>query len=296
MPELAESQFELGGIVFGRGCPVEVIRPDWGSPDITDNDQPLPSRDGVVFGRDTHGSTTLSFDVMTNGATAEDGLAAWNALASVWTDPARRLRPRAVSTLRLRSWGGQERTVYGRPRGWEPASTDDIRVGLTTHMAEFVMADSSYYGSEFDRVLTMDPAPATGFTFPITFPLQLGPVSTTDSHTLTNPGDRSAWPVITIAGPIVNPAVTILSTGVRFAVTTTLTHTQTLTIDPRPWVQEVRRSDGAHLRGAASPIPMEQLRLPPGPTVIQFTGQDPTGQSSCRVSWRPAYSTPGGAS
>lgn len=296
MPELEESQFEFSGVVFGRGCPVEVIEPDWGSAEITAGDQTRYATDGVIYGRDTHGDMTLVFELMTNGQDAAGGLAAWNALASAWTDPRWRLQPRRVAPLHLRSWGGQEMTVYGRPRKWEAASTADIRVGLTKHVAEFSVNDSTFYSPEQERVLRMDPAPAGGFTFPITFPLQLGPVSSTDSHTLTNPGDRASWPVIEIAGPITTPAITVLSTGVRFQVTTTLTHTQTLTIDPRPWAQEVRRSDGAHLRGQASPIPMDQLRLPPGATVMQFTGQDPTGSSSCRVTWRGAYSTPGGVS
>lgn len=241
---LEEGQFEFGGVVFGQGCPVEVVDPDWSGPEITTADTALPGRDGTVFGRDTHGGTIIGFDLMANGDTAADGLAAWTALASAWTNPVWREQPRSVAPLRMRVWGGAARTVFGRPRAWDPATTKDIRSGITKHLADFATADGTFYGPEQSRTLHLAPDFSGGFELPLELPLQLDPVTTSDSHTITNTGDRSAWPVVTFAGPITNPTLTLLSTGARFRVLTSISHTQTLTIDPRPWAQTVLRSDG----------------------------------------------------
>lgn len=294
---MLESQFEFGGIVFGRDCPIEVTDIDWGSPDLIEADVESQTRDGLVFGRDTAGGSTLTLELLTNGQAADEALSAWSALSSVWNDPKWRRTPRAVAPLRLRSWGGPARVVYGRPREWKPANTQDILSGITAHAAEFRTVDGVYYDDvEQQRDLSMVVDLDGGVTYPITYPARYGPVSTTNSHALAVGGDRATWPVITIAGPITNPSVAFLSTGVRMRVTTTLTHTQTLTIDPRPWAQAIRRSDGANLRGAASPIPMSALALPAQTsTVVQFTGQDPTGTSTCTLRWRDAYTTPGGS-
>jgi hypothetical protein len=293
---LEQSQFELAGApVFGRGCPIEVTDVDWGAPEATTADVTLPGRDGTVFGRDTHAGVALVFTLVTNEATPEGALGAWSALASAWSNPALREDPRTVTALRLRSWGGPTRVVYGRPRAWDPANTQHIRSGVTSHTAEFVTSDSTYYSdTEQSRTLTLAPDLSGGFTVPMVVPLHLGPTTTSDSHLLPVGGDRTVWPVITITGPVANPAITWLSTGVRFAVQTVLAYDQALTIDTRPWAQTVLRSDGASLRGACSPVPMRRLGLPPGGTTVQFTGQDPTGASSATIRWRDAYSTPGG--
>lgn len=294
---LAESQFQLGEVVFGRGCPIEVIDVDWGSPDLEASDVESETRDGVVFGRDTTGGSTLVLELMTNGQHASEALSAWSALSSAWNDPTWRRTPRAVTPLRLRSWGGPPRVVYGRPRAWKPANTQAILSGVTAHAAEFRTADAVFYDDvEQERVLSMVVDLGGGVTYPIVYPARYAPVSTANSHALAVGGDRATWPVITIAGPITNPSIAFLSTGVRMRVVTTLSHTQTLVIDPRPWAQTVRRSDGANLRGAASPVPMSALALPSGAgTVVQFTGQDPTGTATCTIRWRDAYTTPGGA-
>lgn len=293
---LEQSQFEFAGVVFGRSCPIEVTDIEWGAPEIAAADVESETRDGIVFGRDTVGGSTLTLELLTNGQAADEALAAWAALSAVWNAPTWRRTPRAVAPLRLRSWGGPARVVYGRPREWKPANTQAILSGVTAHAAEFRSIDGAYYDDvESERILSMAPDLSGGVTYPITYPAQYGPVSTVDSNTLPVGGDRATWPVITVAGPIVNPTVTFLGTGVRMRVTTTLTHTQTLTIDPRPWAQTIRRSDGANLRGSASPIPMTALALPAqSAPVVQFTGQDPTGDSRCTIRWRDAYTTPGG--
>lgn len=131
----------------------------------------------------------------------------------------------------------------------------------------------------------------SGFTFPLTFALQLTGTSKRASGVL-NSGDLETWPVITFNGPVTNPSVAYVGTALKLSVNTTLAVGQSLTIDTRPWVRTVTRTGGGSLAGRLSGNRMAEMALPPGTTIVAFRGQDNTGIATCSIRWRDASSTP----
>lgn len=294
MADLEESQFEIGNVVFGRGCPIEVSDFVWGGPEIETGDVDLPGEDGTVFGYDTHGGSTLVWEMASAGTyTAAECRAALQRLAAVWGNRAVRASPRAVVPLRLRVPGGETVVVYGRPRRLEAGATRLIRAGFVEYAADFRTADSTFYDDVEEQVLLdLLPQIGEGLILPFTLPAVLAPLGDSDSSRLTNSGDEATWPVITFSGPITNPGVEWLATGQTIQLITTLAYDQTATIDTRPWARTVLRSDGASLAGTIRGLRLAEMAIPPGSTEVKFRGQDMTGTARCAIRWRSARSTP----
>ncbi|PRX91991.1 hypothetical protein [Allonocardiopsis opalescens] len=290
---LEPRQFELDGFVFGDFTPMQVDAFDpGGKPATTAGDVANPVGDGVVFGYDRVGGMLLTWDLWTDCADEAEARAQWSAMASRWDARSARRTPRDVVPLRLRTPGGADRVVYGRPRRLEPASVALIADGLVDLVADFQCSDYAFYDDVASSVvLSLVPDMSGGLSIPFTPPVQLAPIQDSDSDQLRNAGDLPTWPVITIQGPIVNPSITFVG-GSSIQLVTTLAFDHVVTIDPRPWVRSITRQDGASLAGYARGARLAELELPPGSTVVQFRGQDLTGTSSCTITVRSAYSVP----
>lgn len=291
--ELDEDQWDLGGVVIGRGRPVAVE--DFSLDDIGARlgDVDVPGGDGVVFGRDYHEGRTVTMEVFTDTADASEARAAWRALEAVWRDRALRYAPREVVPLRMRLGSGDTVRVYGRPRKFTPSSLRGLEDGVAGAVTTFDTAHGGFYSDvEHTTTLTLVPDLSGGLTVPYTVPFTLAAVDNSDDGIAANQGDADTWPVITVNGPITNPEVRWVGTGVSLRLQTALSSGQSVVIDPRPWVRSIVRSDGASLAGTARGVRLEQLVLPPGPTEVALRGQDPTGTATCQVSWRDAYTTP----
>lgn len=94
-------------------------------------------------------------------------------------------------------------------------------------------------------------AAASATWFPI-FPLVLGGAGIFANPTINNPGDVTAEPVWTLAGPMVNPILTNSTTGAKISMTTSLLSGQSITIDTRFRIKTVTRNDGTKLFSALS--------------------------------------------
>ncbi|MGW9637431.1 hypothetical protein [Nocardiopsis alba] len=292
---LEEGQFSVGGVVFGRGCPVEVSDFLPGAPDAEENDTTRPFTDGTVFGIDRQAGPVHTWELNTSGAyTAAECLSAWQQLAAAWNNPALRSRPRAVTELRARVYGGEEVVCFGRPRALDAVATQLIRAGVVEFSADFRAVDSSFYSAtpESDLILDLVTSGGGGVTWPVTWPITWGESPGQRQDALHNPGPNPVWPVITIEGPVAQPSISILGTDITVYLDATLAYDQTVTIDPRPWAGTVLRNDGASLRGQLSGSRLSQLQVPVGTTYISFRGTDPTGTARAVVSWQRARSTP----
>ena len=72
---------------------------------------------------------------------------------------------------------------------------------------QFEVTDPYFYGAPTTNSIVSLPAPAGGFSFPITFPLSFGGGSSPNQVTAFNAGDVPCWPVLVITGPCLNPSV-----------------------------------------------------------------------------------------
>lgn len=296
MAALEESQWELGGIVFGADCLVDVAIFDPGAGELETGDVRLPGQDGIVFGRDTRAGPLLTFEMFTMDREAAAGRARVQELAAVWDSPAVRSAPRAVVPLRMRVPGGTTVAAYGRPRKFEIANARLLRVGRVEVVADFQCAAPGFYaespeGGDRSITLSLIASAGDGIVWPVTWPITWGSPGERQDAVL-NAGDSPSWPVITIRGPVAQPSIELVGTGRSLRLDTTLAYDRSITIDTRPWARSVLRDDGASMAGVLRGAALAEFQLPPGQTVLAYRGTDMSGQSTCTVAWRDAYSTP----
>lgn len=292
---LTVGQFQLGDVLFGRRTGIECTDFTISEPASTTADLAMPGEDGVMMGRDYLGSRTLSWSLVVNQYTASAGKERWGALEAAWDARETRLVPGAVTALRMQDHGSGVRVAYGRPRKFTPADLSFTRNGAIPVVADFTTVDRFFY-DDVEQVMSFGVRPTIGsgggITPPFTPPLMLSPADTSNSDVVVNAGNAPTWPVIIFTGPIVNPAVVIGDNLHTVRLQTTLADNEVVTIDTRPWMRTITRSDGASLAGTARGSRLADLILMPGPTLIGIQGIDLDGTASGTIRWRSAYTTP----
>ena len=295
---LEESQFEIGGYVFGRDLPIEVTVFDVAEPGVQVGDLDRPGQDGTVFGRDTKTGSEITFELSVNTRSPEQAKAAWSELGTRWDAVATRSRSRRVVPLRIRTPGERTVVVYGRPRGLERTSNLALmKVGRIDAVATFQAADAYFYddsgeeGGSRSITLTLVADAGGGIVWPVTWPITWG-AQGVRQDAVVNRGDSPTWPVVTFHGPVANPSIELVGTGRRLSLDTTLAFDRSITVDTRPWARTILRDDGASFAGVARGASLAEFQLPVGQTVLAYRGTDMSGQSRCVISWRNAFSSP----
>ncbi|GHF33722.1 hypothetical protein GCM10010218_13530 [Streptomyces mashuensis] len=268
--------------------------------DIDTGDTPMPRADGVRFGQDWKSAATITFEVgvdAVDDAPTQHGrhganLDRLSVMGQVWDAEALRLRfatPAVLSTVQ----GGRARRFYGRPRKWAPAASKLTRQGYTPVACTFVCQDDTAY-DEVEQVARIDiqPPPHPGLVGPLTTPLTMtGRSKGVVQGDRIVGGTKPTWPVITIYGPITQPACEVVDWW-KVNLDLTLDVGEHVVIDPRPWARTVLRNGNASVAGLlyrGSPR-LEDLRLPVGRQDFVLRGTDATGTAYMTVAWRDAYS------
>lgn len=271
--------------------------PDIVFPDMTLDDAPLPLEDGVRFGRDTAGGTTLTFtaNVLT-GKPGHDNEAsshvALNRFRKVWDAAGLRNTPGAVATLSSK-YGGVKRYMFGRPRRWAPGTGAATPQGVTPVVFDFQCADSYFYDAQQAVSSTARRAnleAAGDVTFGVGGSVFANRLKW--SFKIHVDGSHATQPVIVINGPIRNPTVRF-GDAFTVALNMTISDSAQVTIDPRKWVRTVLRHDGASVANALdrSSATMQQMVLTPDTYVVTVAGHGINGgATNVTVKWRDAYS------
>lgn len=291
MTALAAGQFELGGLVFGPGCPVEVEEFVPGSTSTRDQDVDDAFADVRHFGRDQKTPATWTWELGVNQRSEADALDTLADLESVWDAEDVRDTVGAVVPLRYRV-AGRTRRVYGRPRRFTPG-TEGLSQGYLPVTATFDRVDGLHYDDVEQSVpLTMGATPSGAYTAPFRTPLRASGGGERVNE-LTVGGTAATWATVTFQTTafVVNPWVEIA--GWRIELTTALPYDQPITVDPRPWVRSVYRRDGTHLgRYLTARSRLARMRLPAGRTHAARIGcASSTGAFTATVRWRNASKT-----
>lgn len=291
-PVLGDWQYEVGGYVFGFGTVLRVSSFDiGGKPEVRAQDVNRPLGDGVLFGQDWLAGRTLTWE----GKLVpddRDGWAAYAPLADAWAGDDVRVTPGAVTAARVKMPGRATQRVYGRPRRVAP--TMDVGsgggvIGVVPVVMDFACADHLWYGDELQS-LTVGamPTDTSAISWPALVPWLFSTTTVRPASAVAG-GTVPTWPVVTVTGPVVKPAVTLPG---RWTVQldTDVAAGQTVTIDTRPWARKVTRGDGALAGDALTRRvpPLHTLTLPPGPFTVHFGGQATTEDTRCVFSWRDA--------
>ncbi|MEU7228939.1 hypothetical protein [Streptomyces chrestomyceticus] len=273
----------------------------YGDQDV--DDARLPREDGLRFGEDFTGGSTITFELGVDtvdqaaAGIARHGanLAAVSALKAAWDAASLRGNPGEAAVLRTVQ-GGRARRFYGRPRKGDTSDTKLSRQGYTPTILTYATADGVAYDDvEKTERVGMVPADHHGLVGPLRSPLTMtGEGATKTPGKLWVGGDRPAWPIITFFGPISRPRCEVAGKWTA-GLDLVLRAGERVAIDTRPFGRTARtvlRNGSASVAGALTrgTPRLKDLKLPVGRQSVKLRGGDPTASAYMVISWRDAYS------
>lgn len=292
--DLADWQYDLGGVLIGTGTSVQVIETTGlGRPPVRDADVDQPSMDGQFSGPDYWSGRLVQFDaairIPGDPAACHDMVAALQAA----TDAAAvRLVGGQGLTLRVKRPGRPVKQLTVRARKIDPEYAQVIHGYVPLDM-EFLAADPTWYADDVTTTeIPLGWLTGGGFAAPVVAPIyvQDGTVAADRPGWVTNAGDADAWPIIRIIGPCANITIIHVPTG-RFLAfpTLTLAAGQWVEIDTRPGYRTVTRENGGNAAAYLSPDSrLDLFSLPPGTSEMRWTAFDNTNTARLRLTWRDA--------
>ena len=222
-------QGAFNGLAFGPGTDVQLS--DYGMlralPAIRSGDVSKPRQDGSFGGLNYLDERIFTTDLLVFAPVAAFETVVGNVATAFQNiqDPSN-LLPFEVL---LPGWPNS-RFINCRPtKGGLPVDVN-FQFNQASIAIELTAPDPLIYSTVLKTSSAGLPSPIAGRTFPITFPTTFG-ASTGGSMSVTNAGNYTTAPVITITGPVTNPIVTFTSTGAFMALTITLANTDVLVID-----------------------------------------------------------------
>ncbi len=288
--ELQDNQWELGGLVFGKGCRI-AHEPTVAPPGMArrKEDQQIPGRDGMSPGIDLFDPSEWKFQLYTDTHDQTDALLALSEIANVWRGDEYRQAPGQATSLRYRI-GGRTRAVYGRPDLFDYTLGAEYLSGRIPITCTFQTVSELYFddAEESMEVRHREPPSAT-LTWPITWP------TTWSGETLSGlpyqfdvHGIEPTPVLIDFYGPLEGSGMLI--DGKPFIdFQSNIPGGVKVTVDARPWVTSVWRSDGASAAGLLSPRSrMPQMLLSPGRHSATLLGTSSNGNGTALIRWQPA--------
>lgn len=293
--ELADWQYDIGGVLIGADTQVDVIEvTGLGRPPVRDSDQDQPSMDGQFAGPDYWAGRQVQFDAAVKApgdpAACHDMVAQLQAATDA---TAVRLVGGQGLTFRMKRPGRPVKQMTVRARKLDPEYARVIH-GYVPLDIELLAHDPTFYAdTESTTEIPLGWLTGGGFAAPVVAPIfvQDGTVAAERPGWVTNAGDAPAWPVIRVTGPCSNVTITHIATGRALALPTlTLAAGQWAEIDTRPGYRTVTRENGGnastHLSAASR---VDLFSLPPGQSEMRWTAFDNTNTARLRLTWRDAY-------
>jgi hypothetical protein len=206
MPAVIQNySFSFNGQVFGgTGSPYQIQSVDGleSLPDIRNQDDNRGYADGMFSGRDFLGGRYISIIFNTFASPNASAQANYNTIQQA-------LLPQTSGTTPLYfilSNSGTEQVVYARVRGLNTTVDPNYTYGYITSQVQFFCPDPNYYDFNTQTAI-MEYLPPTGRVYNRVYNLVYGGGSGTLSTTVSNNGWGTAYPIITIYGPIVDPVI-----------------------------------------------------------------------------------------
>lgn len=293
--DLADWQYDIGGVLIGAGTPVQVIETTGlGRPPVRDNDVDQPSMDGAFAGPDYWAARQVQFDaairIPGNPDACHDMVAALQAA----TDTAAvRLVGGQGLTMRIKRPGRPVKQLTVRARKLDPEYKQVIH-GYVPLDIEFLAHDPTFYADEDSTTeIPLGWLTGGGFAAPVVAPIyvQDGTVAADRPGWVTNAGDTDAWPVIRITGPCSDITIIHAASGRQLALPSlTLAAGRWVEIDTRPGYRTVTWDNGGNASAYLAPSSrIDLFSLPPGTSEMRWTAFDSTNSARLRLTWRDAY-------
>jgi tail protein len=250
----------FNGLLFGPGYKVHVggLQGFEDLPALLTYDVQRSDDDGAYPGTDRLGPRTLVLDFQLIG----DSPADYDTLV----EAVKAATVRQTAELPLYLFNSAY-LVKVRPRRRSIAYDAGHRMRVGTASVEFLATDPRYYGATLHTLTTGLGVASNGLVFPATFPVSFGSGSSSGSVTATNSGTYPSKPVLTIAGPVVNPIVDNQTSGQTLSFSLTLASGDSLVIDTD------KRSillNGTASRRSSLLSGSQFFELAPGSSTIRF--------------------------
>jgi hypothetical protein len=195
--------FSFNGQVFGgAGSPYQIQSVEGleSLPEIRRQDDNRGYADGMFSGRDFLGGRSIFITFLTLGSGSNTAQENYNTIQSY-------LLPQTSGTTPLFFMlDGTQQYIDARVRGLRTTLDPNYTYGYIVSQVEFFCPDPSYYNAN-DQTATLLYSPPTGRIYNRTYNLTYGGGSSVITTTISNTGWATAYPVITINGPITNPQI-----------------------------------------------------------------------------------------
>jgi hypothetical protein len=241
-----------------------------------------PNRAGAVYSGSLHCVRRLSVpfelfsDGDTTGADVRTAVREWALRLATLTAPGK---------IRCRTEVGDLREIVA----WYVGGLELVE-NIAHYQAATLEFDcpDPYWVDTVDTVSQASGASGITSFFPF-FPLSLSASEIAAEITINNTGDLEAWPVISIAGPAVNPTLRNFTTGQVLTLTRTVAAGETVTLDARPGARTVTLQDGTPLYSLLTT--RQWWPLARGTNRVRLEASSTTASSLLSVSYRRRFLT-----
>lgn len=265
-------QYMLNGLVIGSGTDFVTTKVEGllGKSDVKTTDVDRQDAWGEFPGRDMYKGRRIIFtiDITDNYDTAQHNL---DALEAAWAIPDTTTPALPTQMIFYRPWTiAGTRFYWVRPGRMAVVSDFDIAMGHATAVAEVKANDPrSYSTTQYTDTLTIANGQASA------------------SATSTNRGDTASAPILTFAGPCINPQVANFNNASKiFKMTIVLLPSDTLVVDFR--LRTILKN-GIDVGNFMS-LDSEWWKLQPGQNQLVYSRSDSSAPSTLQVAHLDAWS------
>lgn len=275
--------FSFNGQIFGgTGSPYQILSVDGleGVPAIRNQDDNRGYADGMFTGQDFYSGRTISMILQITGSGATSARANLNTLQSA-------LLPQTTGTTPLYfliSSSGQEQFINARVRAFRTTIDPNYTYGLITAQVDFFCPYPFYFDNVLNTASLVVSNPL-GRTYNRIFNVLYGGGSSATTTSITNNGWATAYPTITLNGPITNPTLGNSTQGNYLSFSGTYTNTDSLVVNLENKTITLNGVSARNLLTSGT-----WFSAPPGTSQFYMTGTSTTaGLTTATVTWYDAY-------
>jgi hypothetical protein len=283
MPLTNPYSFSFSGITFGgTGSPYQIQSVEGleGLPAIRNQDDNRGYQDGMFSGRDFYGGRVISIIFNTFGSGATSAQTNFNTIQA-------KLLPQQSGTTPLYFLlpPFTEQFINARVRALRTIIDPDYTYGKITAQVDFFCPNPLYFNSTL-QTASLSVSAAPGRTYNRTYNLVYGYGSLATTTSITNSGWATAYPTITLTGPIFNPILGNVTTNQYLYFSATIANTDTLIVDLQNKLVTLNGASARNLLIGNS----EWFDAPPGTSQYYLTGSlSVPGTTTCTVNWYDTY-------
>lgn len=283
MPVLTtQYSFSFNGTIFGGdSSPYQILNVDGleGLPILRTQDDNRGYQDGMFSGRDFYSGRTISVTILCVGSGAVSAQTRLNTLQSV-------LLPQQSGTTPLYFLlpPNNQQFINARVRAFRTTIDPNYTYGYIVVQVEFFCPNPLYFDDSLQSA-SLSVSNPLGRTYNRIYNLTYGGGTYATTTSVTNNGWATAYPTITINGPIVNPIIGNSTTGEFLFLTGSYSNTDNLVVDLYNKLITLNGNPARNLLSSGT-----WFAAPSGTSQFYLTGTGTlAGTTAATVTWYNTY-------